>query len=199
MLALCLAVPVGAQEGVQSPRATPPRAGVVTPVPDILTGSDQAAVRVWGVGLTAQPYAVAYLVTQNRTGKYVSALQLKWLLFDPETGKVLEEGRATARRLPVSIVKSLQEGSQLEDFVAFVGTSDYGLPLEPFRKKYPDRLVKLVFVAEQDQLPGGETWSREIVPTFPDEEVSSCQAVQPQGKVTPLCDTLGKISFCEDW
>jgi len=124
----------------------------------------------------------------------VSALQLKWLLFDLKTDRLLEEGRVTARRLPVGIVESLREKSRLEDFVNFLGTSDYGLPLEPFRKKYPDTALKLVFVVEQAQLLGGETWSREIVPTF---------AGEPEGGVShpkySLCDTHGKPSFCEDW
>lgn len=152
-----------------------------------------------GVAQTAQPYAAAFLVTHNRTGKYVSALQLKWLLFDLKTDRLLEEGRATARRLPVSIVESLQEKSRLEDFVNLLGTSDYGLPLEPFRKKYPDTALKLVFVVEQAQLLGGETWSREIVPTFPNEPETSGYC--PNQRCEAVTDANGNLAGfrCDDF
>ncbi len=71
-LAFCLTVtvPVDAQEGGHTVSAKPPQTGSVMPVPDTLTGSSQAAVRVWGVAQTVQPYAAAFLVTHNRTGKY---------------------------------------------------------------------------------------------------------------------------------
>ncbi len=196
---LTVPVPVDAQEGGHTGSAKPPQTGSVMPVPDTLTGSRQAAVRVWGVVQTVQPYAAAFLVTHNRTGKYVSALQLKWLLFDLKTDRLLEEGRATARRLPVSIVESLREKSRLEDFVNLLGTSDYGLPLEPFRKKYPDTALKLVFVVEQAQLLGGETWSREIVPTFPNEPETSGYC--PNQRCEAVTDANGNLAGfrCDDF
>lgn len=45
---LMVATPVGAQEGERTGSATPSQTGSVMPVPDTLTGSGQAAVRVWG-------------------------------------------------------------------------------------------------------------------------------------------------------
>ncbi len=196
---LTVTVPVDAQEGGHTNSAKAPQTGSVMPVPDTLTGSRQAAVRVWGVAQTVQPYAAAFLVTHNRTGKYVSALQLKWLLFDLKTDRLLEEGRATARRLPVSIVESLREKSRLEDFVNLLGTSDYGLPLEPFRQKYPDTALKLVFVVEQAQLLGGETWSREIVPTFPNEPETSGYC--PNQRCEAVTDANGNLAGfrCDDF
>ncbi|MGQ9897057.1 MAG: hypothetical protein ACUVR8_05825 [Acidobacteriota bacterium] len=112
-----------------------------------------------------QPYAAAFLVTRNSTGKYISEVQLKWLLFDLETRYLLEEGRARASRLPIGVVKALKEQSRLEDFISLLGKRSYGLPLEPFQKKHPGKSLRLVFIIEQAQFLNGETWSRESIPT----------------------------------
>lgn len=147
---------------------------------------------------TAQPYAAAFLVTHNRTGKYVSALQLKWLLFDLKTDRLLEEGRATARRLPVSIVESLQEKSRLEDFVNLLGTSDYGLPLEPFRKKYPDTALKLVFVVEQAQLLGAKPGHGKSSRRFPTNQKPAAtvqtKGVRPSQTPTAISPGFGAMT-----
>ncbi|MFQ3639030.1 MAG: hypothetical protein SNJ62_03350 [Chloracidobacterium sp.] len=182
----------------------PPPADSLTIAPDILPGCQDADIYVHAVSQTANPYAVRFFITRNHTGNTILNLQLTWLLFDVQTGNLLESGTVTPRRIPAVVVAELKK-SNLAELTSFVGRLNYGLPLDTFENKYRGQSRLLVFAVERAEFSNGKLWNREIAPTLgrslDNENDQGSKSGCPNQNCEPLKDGLGNVTGfrCSDF